>query len=102
MSFAVVVPLQVWDKDLNKLNEVQGHPTTVYCLAAGNDTLYSCSNDGALLSWELGSLKEKTRLLQVDNEIYRLTFSDGVLYSCDDQGNVSNFSYIYFAIIIIL
>ncbi|KAI4459142.1 wd40-repeat-containing domain superfamily [Holotrichia oblita] len=78
----------MWDKDLNKLKEIKAHPTTVYCLAFGNDTLYSCSNDGALYAWEPESLEQKLKLLQVENELYRLAFSDGVLYSCDDQGNV--------------
>lgn len=78
----------MWDKDLNKLNEIQAHPTTVYCLTFGNDTLYSCSNDGALLSWEPNTLQLKEKLLQVENELYRLAFSDGILYSSDDQGNV--------------
>lgn len=79
----------MWDKDLNKLKEVKAHPTTVYCLAFGNDTLYSCSNDGALYSWDPETLEQKSKLLQLENELYRLAFSDGVLYSCDDQGNVS-------------
>lgn len=79
---------KVWDKELNKLNEIQAHPTTIYCITTGNDTLYSCSNDGALKSWELDSLKEITKILQVDEELYRLAFADGVLYSSDDQGNV--------------
>ncbi|KRT80063.1 WD40 domain-containing protein [Oryctes borbonicus] len=78
----------IWDKDLNKLREIQAHPTTVYCIAFGNSTLYSCSNDGAVLSWDPDTLELRLKILQVENEMYRLAFSDGVLYSSDDQGNV--------------
>lgn len=80
--------LQEWDPSLKLLREVQAHQTSVYCLAASKDTLYSCSNDGTIKAWNLSDLSEKATIYKCEDEIWRLVYAENVLYSGDNQGNV--------------
>lgn len=80
---------KVWEEDLKKVTEIKAHATTVYCLAADGDSLYSCSNDGAIKAWNLNDLKEKGTILQLEaGEIYKIFTQNGLLYSSDEQGTV--------------
>ncbi|CAG9818404.1 unnamed protein product [Phaedon cochleariae] len=81
--------IMVWASDLKKIAEVQSNPCSVYCLAANEDTLFSCSNEGTIKSFELGTLKEKEELVRdTQMEFWRLSYSNGCLYSGDSEGNV--------------
>ena len=81
--------LQVWSPDLKLENEIQAHESVVYHIAASDDTLYSCSNDGTIQAWSLDTLKHKKTLLTYTDEVERIYFVDGKLYSGDDKGIVS-------------
>lgn len=60
----------------------------VYSIVASDDTLYSCSNDGTIKAWSINNLELKKTLVTGNEEIIRLCFADGKLYSGDDKGNV--------------
>ncbi|KAJ8953357.1 hypothetical protein NQ314_007366 [Rhamnusium bicolor] len=82
--------IKVWSPDLTKLAEVQAHPCSVYCLAASDNTLYSCSNEGTIKSFELATLKEKATILRDETtEFWRISYSDGYLFSGDNEGNIN-------------
>jgi WD40 repeat protein len=69
----------------------------VYCLAASEETLYSCSNDGTIKAWSLDDYQlRKTLIENPQNEISRLFFTEGRLYSGDDKGNVREANYYKF------
>lgn len=79
----------MWSEDLNLLGEVQAHPTTVFSIAACDDGIYSCSNDGTIKIWELDTLKEKLILVKdATTEFAKVCVVDGLLYSGDNDGNV--------------
>ncbi|RZC32155.1 hypothetical protein BDFB_008895 [Asbolus verrucosus] len=81
--------IKTWTPDLKLLQEVQAHPCSVYCVTANDDTLYSCSNEGAVKSFDLETLQEKQTLIREDDtEFWRILHCNGVLYIGDDQGNV--------------
>lgn len=50
--------------------------------------MYSCSNDGTLKAWSIDNLELKKTLTTGNEEIIKLCFADGKLYSGDDKGNV--------------
>lgn len=81
--------MQIWTNDLIKKAEVEAHPCSVYCLAANDDTLFSCSNEGTIKLWELDTLKAKETLVQTTEvEFWRVAYSQGCLFAGDDHGNV--------------
>ncbi|KAG8275468.1 hypothetical protein J6590_085372 [Homalodisca vitripennis] len=81
--------VKVWSLDLKLIKEIDAHPVNVYCLAASDDALYTCSNDGTIKSWSLDTMELRSTLIEnPSNEIMRLYFIDGKLYSGDDKGNV--------------
>lgn len=81
--------IKVWSPDLTKLGEIQAHPCSVYSLAASDDSLYSCSNEGTVKSFDLTSLKEKQVLAQDDKtEFWRVSYSNGALFAGDNNGNI--------------
>ncbi|CAG9857981.1 unnamed protein product [Phyllotreta striolata] len=81
-----------WTQDLKKVCEVQSNPCSVFCLAANDTSLYSCSNEGTVKSFELDTLKLKNVLLQ-DNqtEFWRLCCDGDRLYVGDHQGTIKVF-----------
>lgn len=79
----------MWEEDLKFIDEVQAHTTPVYSLACSSDTLYSCSSDGTIVAWELGTLKEKGVVAKGKEEFWKVCFSNGRLYTGDSQGTVS-------------
>lgn len=93
LTFKIIIwtfKLQAWAPDLTKLGEVQAHPCSVYSIAASDDTLYSCSNEGTVKSFDLTTLKEKEVLAQDDkSEFWRVCYSNGALFAGDSNGNVS-------------
>ncbi|KAJ9594124.1 hypothetical protein L9F63_014440 [Diploptera punctata] len=78
--------IKIWSPDLKLEKEFQAHESVVYHIAASDDTLYSCSNDGTIKAWSLDTLKHKKTLLQYNDEVARLYFIEGKLYSGDDKG----------------
>ncbi|XP_023013231.1 uncharacterized protein [Leptinotarsa decemlineata] len=81
--------VMAWAPDLKKLAEVQSNQCSVFCLAASDDTLYSCSNEGTIKSFELKTLKEKEVITKDDQaEYWRVSYSDGCLYSGDHEGYI--------------
>ncbi|KAG5892666.1 hypothetical protein JTB14_025460 [Gonioctena quinquepunctata] len=79
--------VKAWTKDLRKVAEVQSNPCSVYCLAASDDTLFSCSNEGTIKSFDLKTLQEKETITRdTESEIWRVSYSDGCLYSGDNEG----------------
>ncbi|XP_018579203.1 myosin heavy chain kinase D [Anoplophora glabripennis] len=81
--------IKVWASDLTKLGEVQAHPCSVYSITASDDSLYSCSNEGTVKSFDLTTLKEKEVLAQDDkNEFWKVCYSNGALYAGDNTGNI--------------
>lgn len=83
----------MWAPDLKFLKEVQAHPCSIFSITASDDTLYSCSNDGTVKSWDLESLNEKKLLLEdKEVEFWKVKYSNGVLFIGDDQGNVMEFT----------
>lgn len=84
---------QVWSSDLTLIREVDAHPVNVNSLAANDNTLYSCSNDGTIKRWNLDNLEAKQQLFQSStDEVLRLVYTDCKLYSGDDKGNVRKLS----------
>lgn len=79
----------MWEEDLTLRGQIKAHETSVFCITIGNDTLYSCSNDGTVKSWTL-DLKPKATLHKIESEIWRVVYNKGVLYAGDDQGVVSH------------
>ncbi|KAJ8952922.1 hypothetical protein NQ318_006539 [Aromia moschata] len=81
--------IMVWSMDLTKLGEVQAHSRSVYSLAASDDTLFSCSSDGTIKSFELNTLKLKSTVIHEDHtEFWKLYYSEGCLYAGDDEGTL--------------
>lgn len=81
--------IKIWSSDLTKLAEVHAHPCSVYSLAANEDTIFSCSDDGTIKAFELGTLKEKGTLHHEDRtEFWTISYSGGYLYSGDNDGNI--------------
>nr|XP_022906761.1 myosin heavy chain kinase C-like isoform X1 [Onthophagus taurus] len=80
--------IKMWDLNLNKIGEIEAHPTTVYCLTSSDEDLFSCSNDGLIKSWSLNDLIQKQVIHQGDNEVYRVFYSNGILYSSDEIGDI--------------
>ncbi|KAF7268834.1 hypothetical protein GWI33_018178 [Rhynchophorus ferrugineus] len=82
--------IMIWSADLVKLNEVQAHPCSVYCLVIHKDTLWSCSNDGTIKSWDAETLKPIQTLVENDEvEYWQLAILDNCLVAGDDKGNIS-------------
>lgn len=80
---------QAWSSDLTKTAEVQSNPCSVYSIAASEDTLYSCSNEGTIKGFELDSLKEKVQLIKDEKtEFWKVLWANDVLYSGDHEANV--------------
>lgn len=71
------------------VGERQAHESSIFSLAASNDTLYSCSNDGSIRAWDLATLSPKGNVAIGQDEFWKLRFVNGLLYSGDDQGGVS-------------
>lgn len=71
------------------MGERQAHESSIFSLAASDNTLYSCSNDGSIRAWDLGSLFPKGNVAIGQDEFWKLRFVNGLLYSGDDQGGVS-------------
>uniref|UniRef100_A0A1B6LR36 WD repeat-containing protein 55 homolog n=1 Tax=Graphocephala atropunctata TaxID=36148 RepID=A0A1B6LR36_9HEMI len=81
--------VKVWSLDLKLIKEINAHPVNIYSLAASDTALYSCSNDGTVKAWSLDTMEQTSTLIDnPNNEIMRLYFTDGRLYSGDDKGNV--------------
>ncbi|KAJ8959947.1 hypothetical protein NQ317_002012 [Molorchus minor] len=79
----------VWSMDLVKLAEVQAHPITVSSIAASDDTLFCCSNDGIIKSFDLETLKLKSNIIHEDNKQFWKLLHDGeCLYAGDDEGTL--------------
>ncbi|XP_076258865.1 uncharacterized protein LOC143195515 isoform X2 [Rhynchophorus ferrugineus] len=82
--------IMIWSADLVKLNEVQAHPCSVYCLVIHKDTLWSCSNDGTIKSWDAETLKPIQTLVENGEvEYWQLAILDNCLVAGDDKGNIS-------------
>lgn len=83
------------------MTETQAHPSSVYSLTASEDTLFSCSNDGTIKAWELGTLKEKGTVVEGQDEFWKIKYSNGFLYVGDSQGKVNHiFVFIHIAIML--
>lgn len=77
-----------WDDNIKKISECQAHPCSIYSLAAIEETIYSCSNDGTVKAWTL-DLKEKSTIVEnTAVEFWKLAVSDGVLFAGDDKGGI--------------
>jgi len=83
--------IKVWDEDLKLVGSIDAHSSAVLSIVADDNTLYSCSNDGTLKEWTLPDLKLKQTLLKSENELWKLCFTDGLLYVGDNEGNVQCF-----------
>lgn len=90
--------MQIWEEDLTFVAQIQAHPTTIYSLTASDDTLYSCSNDGTVKAWELGTLKEKGTIVVGQDEFWKVKYVNGLLYVGDNQGGVSKLQNLSFAL----
>ncbi|XP_068908957.1 myosin heavy chain kinase D [Tenebrio molitor] len=81
--------VKVWTPDLKFLQEVQAHPCSIFSVTASDDTLYTCSNDGTVKSWDLNTLQDKKTLVKDEEvEFWKVKYDKGVLYIGDDQGNM--------------
>ncbi|CAH1155204.1 unnamed protein product [Phaedon cochleariae] len=81
--------IKMWTPDLTKITEVQSNPCSVYCLAASENTLFSCSNEGTIKSFDSDTLEEKGELIRDSlAEFWSLSYSNGVLYSGDSEGYI--------------
>lgn len=78
----------MWEEDLKFIDEVQAHQAPVYSLTCSSDTLYSCSSDGTIVAWELGTLKVKIGVVRGKDEFWKVCYSNGRLYTGDSQGTV--------------
>ena len=88
-SSVTICAFQAWEEDLKKVTEVRAHESSVFCLAASDDTIYSCSNDGSIKAWTVNDLTPKGDIFKNESEIYRLFSSNGHLFSSDEYGVVS-------------
>lgn len=72
------------------IKEIQAHPVNVYSIAAHGNTVYTCSNDGTIQSWDTDSLEKKKTLIEnpSDEQLRLFAARDGKLYSGDDKGNI--------------
>ncbi|KAJ8981542.1 hypothetical protein NQ317_009801 [Molorchus minor] len=81
--------IKVWSMDLLKLAEVQAHPSTVFSIAASDDTLFSCSNDGSVKAFDLDTLKPKGNIIHENlTQFWKLFYDRGCLYAGDDEGTI--------------
>ncbi|XP_030755745.1 uncharacterized protein LOC115882061 [Sitophilus oryzae] len=82
--------IMIWSQDLTKLNEVQAHPCSVYCLTVGDGVLWSCSNDGTIKSWHLETLKPIETLVEDQEvEFWQIKYAKNCLFSGDSKGNIN-------------
>lgn len=80
----------MWDANLKFEAEFQAHESAIYHIAAKDNILYSCSNDGTIQAWNLDTFKhEKTLRESSEEETLRLYVIGGKLYSGNDKGMVS-------------
>lgn len=82
---------KVWNPDLKLIKETHAHPVNIYSLAAHENLVFTCSNDGTIQSWDAETLEKKKTLIEnpSDEQLRLFATPDGKLYSGDDKGNVS-------------
>ncbi|CAH0390333.1 unnamed protein product [Bemisia tabaci] len=81
--------IKVWSPDLKLITSFQAHPVNVYSAAILNDTIYSCSNDGTIQSWDANDFQKKKTIFQDStSDTTKLHVSGGKLFSGSDQGVV--------------
>lgn len=81
--------IKIWTPDLELVETIDAHPVNVYSLAALNDTLYSCSNDGTLKAWNWGTWDLKTTILENQTvDIIKVYTDNNVLYASNEQGEL--------------
>lgn len=83
--------IKAWSPDLKILAEATAHPCSVYCITVSPKVLYSCSNEGTIISWTLKDLKRVKTVHRGESEIWRVYYKEDILYSGDDQGVVRIF-----------
>ncbi|XP_014252874.1 uncharacterized protein LOC106668536 [Cimex lectularius] len=81
--------IKIWTSDLKPVASIDAHPVNVYSVAVVGDTLYSCSNDGTLKAWNIGTWDLKKNLLEnQQSEIIKVVSDQGRLYAGNEQGDV--------------
>ncbi|KAJ8917134.1 hypothetical protein NQ315_012624 [Exocentrus adspersus] len=81
--------IKVYDTNLNKIGEVEAHESSVFSVAASDEHLYSCSDEGTIKTFDLDTLKEESTVVKDEQtEYWKLFYTDGYLYSGDNLGNV--------------
>lgn len=83
--------IKMWSPDLKLEAEVQAHPVNVFSLAADCDTLYSCSNDGSIRTWDITKNLAAGKVIKEDCavETTKLKIANDKLYGGDVDGMVT-------------